>query len=148
MRVTKRTSIAMRLLMYCATNDDRLVTKSEIAQCCDISENHLAQVINQLGRLGYLDTQRGRNGGIRLGRAPENIGIGQVFRDVEGCVSPEACVADADCSCRFVAACALRGVLESATQAFYSHLDNHTLASVMQNNSAMAQLLRPMRSVA
>lgn len=148
MRVTKRTSIAMRLLMYCATNDDRLVTKAEIAQCCDVSENHLAQVINQLGRLGYLDTQRGRNGGIRLGRAPEKIGIGQVFRDVEGCVSPENCVADADCSCRFVAVCALRGVLEEATHAFYNHLDNYTLASVMRDNPAMTQLLQPLRSVA
>lgn len=49
--------------MYCAANSDRLVTKSEIAERCNISENHLAQVINQLAQLGYLRTQRGRNGG-------------------------------------------------------------------------------------
>ena len=52
MRITKRTNIAVRLLMYCAVNEGRLVTKSEIASSCNVSENHLAQVINQLGQLG------------------------------------------------------------------------------------------------
>ncbi|GHF43564.1 RrF2 family transcriptional regulator [Seohaeicola zhoushanensis] len=148
MRVTKRTSIAMRLLMYCATHPERLVTKSEVAECCDVSENHLAQVINQLGRIGYLDTQRGRNGGIRLGRAPSAISIGQVFRDVEGCPDVNHCVADSDCSCRFVGACALRNVLADASQAFYSHLDHFSLADIMRDNSAMALMLQPMREVA
>ena len=63
MRITKRTNIAVRLLMYCALHEGRLVTKSEIAQRCNISENHLAQVVNQLSQLGFLKTQRGRNGG-------------------------------------------------------------------------------------
>ena len=60
MRIAKRTNIAVRLLMYCAANTNRLVTKGEIAKCCNVSENHLAQVINQLGQLGFLHTQRGR----------------------------------------------------------------------------------------
>jgi len=53
MRITKRTNIAIRLLMYCAANPDRLVTKAEIADRCNISPNHLVQVINQLSQLGY-----------------------------------------------------------------------------------------------
>ncbi len=73
MRITKRTNIAVRLLMYCAANAERLVTKAEIAECCNISENHLAQVINQLSQLGYLHTQRGRNGGMTLGRSTSEI---------------------------------------------------------------------------
>ena len=96
MRITKRTNIAVRLLMYCAANVDRLVTKAEIADCCNISENHLAQVINQLSQLGYLHTQRGRNGGMTLGRQPEEIQIGDVFRDVEGALPMVECFADAD----------------------------------------------------
>ena len=66
MRLTKRTNISMRVLMYCAVNKGRLVTKAEIAEACNISENHLAQVINRLGQLGFLMTQRGRNGGMTL----------------------------------------------------------------------------------
>ncbi len=84
MRITKRTNIAVRLLMYCALNEGRLVTKSEIAQRCNISENHLAQVVNQLSQLGFLKTQRGRNGGLNLSRSADEICIGDVFRQVEG----------------------------------------------------------------
>ena len=73
MRVTKRTNIAMRVLMYCAVNTSRLVTKSEIAERCNASENHLAQVINQLAQLGYLATHRGRRGGIALSRPASEI---------------------------------------------------------------------------
>ncbi|MCB1343509.1 MAG: Rrf2 family transcriptional regulator [Pseudooceanicola sp.] len=145
MRVTKRTSIAIRLLMYCATNPDRLVTKSEVAGVCDLSENHLAQVVNQLGRLGYLDTQRGRNGGVRLGRPPREIGIGQVFRAIEGCVPSDACMADADCTCVFLGACALRHILSDATDAFYGHLDQFTLADVLSESAQLTGLLHRVR---
>lgn len=148
MRVTKRTSIAVRLLMYCATHESRLVTKAEVAEACAISGNHLAQVINQLAHLGYLDTQRGRNGGIRLARSPSEIGIGDVFRDVEGEVPTEACFADADCSCRIVSACGLKSILAHAAKLFYAHLDSFTLASLMRDNNHLAALLQPSRAVA
>jgi Rrf2 family nitric oxide-sensitive transcriptional repressor len=69
MRITKRTNIAIRLLMFCAFNPDRLVTKTEIAERCNISESHLAQIVNRLGQLGFLHTQRGRTGGVALGRS-------------------------------------------------------------------------------
>jgi Rrf2 family nitric oxide-sensitive transcriptional repressor len=83
MRITKRTNIALRVLMYCAANPDRLVTKSEISECCNTSENHMAQVINQMSHLGLLKTQRGRSGGMMLGHPAAEIQIGQVFRDIE-----------------------------------------------------------------
>ena len=85
MRITKRTNIAVRLLMYCAAHPERLVTKSEIAEVCNISENHLAQVINQLSQLNYLSTQRGPQWGHDRWRVrPDEIRVGAVFRDVEG----------------------------------------------------------------
>ena len=96
MRITKRTNIAVRLLMYCALNEGRLVTKSEIAQRCNISENHLAQVVNQLSQLGFLKTQRGRNGGLNLSRSAADICIGDVFRQVEGGLPMVECFADVD----------------------------------------------------
>ncbi len=79
LRITKRTNIAIRVLMFCAANRERLVTKSEIARVCKSSENHLAQVINQLGQMGIIHTHRGRNGGIELALEPEAIEIGHIF---------------------------------------------------------------------
>lgn len=143
MRITKRTNIAVRLLMYCAANADRLVTKSEIAESCNISENHLAQVINQLSQLGYLHTQRGRNGGMSLGRTATEIRIGDVFRHIEGDLPMVECFADADNTCPLVDACRLRLALSDAAQAFYESLDNVSLDSLVCNNPDLMRLLQP-----
>lgn len=143
MRITKRTNIAVRLLMYCAANADRLVTKAEIAECCNISENHLAQVINQLSQLGYLHTQRGRNGGMTLGRQPEKIQIGEVFRDVEGALPMVECFADADNTCPLSSACRLKVALADAAQAFYASLDDITLEALICENHDLMRILQP-----
>lgn len=143
MRITKRTNIAMRLLMYCAVNNGRLVTKSEIAECCNISENHLAQVINQLSQLGYLHTQRGRNGGMSLGRPASEIQIGDVFRDVEGDLPMVECFADADNTCPLTSACRLRVALADAAQAFFSSLDGIALEALICDNADLLRILQP-----
>lgn len=148
MRITKRTNIAIRLLMYCATNTGRLVTKAEIARCCNVSENHLAQVTNQLSQLGYLRTQRGRNGGMELGMAADQIRIGDVFRQVEGTVDRNECFADRDGSCPLISACRLRVALADAAQAFYAHLDDFTLESLVCENHALQSILTPVECAA
>lgn len=143
MRITKRTNIAVRLLMFCAANSDRLVTKSEIAACCNVSENHLAQVINQLSQLDFLRTQRGRNGGMTLARPPDQIRIGEVFRHVEGGLPIAECFADADNSCPLVNACRLRVALTDAAQAFYRSLDQITLELLICENVELISILNP-----
>ncbi|NRB19845.1 MAG: Rrf2 family transcriptional regulator [Rhodobacteraceae bacterium] len=143
MRITKRTNIAVRLLMYCAANPDRLVTKAEIAKCCNVSENHLAQVINQLGRLDFLNTQRGRNGGMTLARPTSSIRIGDVFRKVEGEVPSTECFADSDNSCPLTNACRLKMALTDAAQAFYAALDDITLEALVCDNHDLMKILQP-----
>lgn len=143
MRITKRTNIAVRLLMYCAAHEDRLVTKAEIAECCNISENHLAQVINQLSQLGYLSTQRGRNGGMNLGKPAAEIRIGDVFRDVEGNLPMVECFADADNTCPLSDACRLKVALADAAQAFYASLDDISLESLVCDNHDLLRILQP-----
>lgn len=145
-RVTKRTNIAMRVLMFCAANTGRLVTKAEIADRCNASENHLAQIINQLGQLGYLHTQRGRNGGLELARAADQIKIGDVFRALEAPVPLAECFADADNTCPLTAACRLRTALTDAANAFYETLDPITLdALVCENHLLLSILESPVR---
>ncbi len=145
MRITKRTNIAIRLMMYCAAHGDRLVTKSEIAKVCNVSENHLAQVINQLSQLKYLRTQRGRNGGMSLARPAAEIRIGQVFRHVEGGLPIAECFADADNTCPLVKACRLKLALADAAQAFYASLDDITLDALICENDELMQILQPVQ---
>jgi Rrf2 family nitric oxide-sensitive transcriptional repressor len=129
--------------MFCGVNSDRLVTKSEIAARCNTSENHLAQIINQLGQLGHLYTQRGRNGGIMLARPTEQIVIGDVFRQLEAGVPLAECFADVDNTCPLVSACRLRLAIADAAEAFYAHLDDITLASLVCGNEALLEILAP-----
>lgn len=143
MRVTKRTNIAMRVLMYCAANTGRLVTKAEIAAKCNASENHLAQVINQLAQLGYLHTQRGRNGGLELGRPATDIVIGEIFRALEAPVPLAECFADVDNTCPLTGACRLRVALSEAANAFYATLDPITLDSLICDNAALLDVIGP-----
>ncbi|MFC3612345.1 RrF2 family transcriptional regulator [Lutimaribacter marinistellae] len=145
MRITKRTNIAIRLLMYCAAHQDRLVTKSEIAEVCNISENHLAQVINQLSQLDYLNTQRGRNGGMTLARPASQIRIGDVFRSIEGGLPLAECFADADNTCPLTKACRLRVALQDAAVAFYASLDEITLDALVCDNDALLKILQPVQ---
>ncbi|EPX82831.1 RrF2 family transcriptional regulator [Salipiger mucosus] len=143
MRVTKRTNIAVRVLMHCAANAGRLVTKSEIAERCNASENHLAQVINQLAQLGYLHTQRGRNGGLALGRPADQIRIGDVFRALEAPVPLAECFADVDNTCPLTEACRLRVALSDAAHAFYATLDPITLDALVCDNAPLMDILAP-----
>ncbi len=147
MRITKRTNIAIRLLMYCAANPGRLVTKSEIADCCNVSENHLAQVINQLSQLNFLRTQRGRKGGMSLAIGADQIRIGEVFRHVEGTLPLAECFADADNTCPLTKACRLKVALSDAAQAFYASLDEITLDSLVCDNHDLMKLLQPVACV-
>lgn len=143
MRITKRTNIAMRVLMFCAVNNDRLVTKSEIAQRCNTSENHLAQVINQLAQMGVLKTQRGRNGGLRLAGPADQIEIGPIFRAMETNMPLVGCFADADNTCPLISACRLRDALSDAANAFFKRLDSVTLDFLVCNNAALERILAP-----
>jgi len=143
MRITKRSNIAMRVLMYCAANTGGLVTKSEIAARCNTSESHLAQVINQLSRLDYLHTQRGRSGGIALARPADQIVIGDVFRDLEAPMPLAECFADADNTCPLVSACRLRLALADAVEAFFAHLGEITLDALVCDNPALMALFAP-----
>lgn len=137
MRITKRANIAMRLLMFCAANEGRLVTKSEIAERCNISESHLAQIINRLGQLGFLRTRRGRTGGVTLARPAEEIRVGEVFRRLEENTPVAECFADADNTCPLTRACRLRLAIADAVEAFFAQLDGVTLDALVCDNDAL-----------
>ena len=83
MRLTLHTDFALRVLIQVGLNDGKLTTIKDIAQTFGISKAHLMKVVNDLSQKGYLDTVRGRNGGIRLKREPRDINIGEVVRDTE-----------------------------------------------------------------
>ncbi len=140
MRLTTRTQLAMRTLMFCALNPDRIIPTSEVAEKCKASGNHLGQVVNLLGRNNLLDTHRGRGGGLRLSKSAEDISIGQVMRALEETSSFAECFKSDGGQCPLSPHCRLRGKLSSALEAFYASLDNVSLAELTVGNSGMSGL--------
>ena len=140
MRLTLHTDFALRVLIQVGVNDAKLTTINEIARTFGISKQHLTKVVNSLGRKGYLDTVRGRNGGVRLMREPRHINIGQVVRDTEGELAVIGCL-ERGGYCRIERACVLRGALRDASNAFLGVLDSYTLADLIKPHKALSSLL-------
>lgn len=141
MRLTTRTNLAMRALMFCAANPGVIVRKSDIAEACNASLNHLGLVINLLGQKGFMETTRGRNGGVRLARPTAEISIGAVARSLESDVPFAECFDTQTNTCPLTTCCKLRGSLRRALGAFYAVLDEVTLADLTENNNGLRQIL-------
>lgn len=142
MRLTTRTNLAMRTLMFCAVNPDRIVRKHEIAEACNASENHLAQVVNTLAQRGFIETQRGRAGGLRLARPMAAIGVGEVLRAFEATLPFAECFDLETNTCPLHEACMFRTALLEALEAFYTSMDRRTLADLVEDNDALEHILR------
>lgn len=131
MRLTSFTDYSLRTLLYLCANRDRLVTIQDIADMHNISKNHLMKVVYQLGQSGLIETVRGRNGGLRLGREPADINIGAVIRETESDFFMAECFDKEHDSCPLTPDCKLKGALGGATRAFLAELDKVTLADIL-----------------
>ena len=138
MLVTRHTDYSLRLLMYAAIHDDRLVTIAEVATAYGISRNHLMKIVQNLARHGYVETIRGKGGGLRLARPAGDISLGDLLRDTEtslevvNCRKPE---------CPLSGFCNLKRTLDEARDAFVATLRRYTVADMVANRSALLGLL-------
>lgn len=142
MRLTTFTDYSLRVLIYLGLQRERLATIAEIAAAYGVSKNHLMKVVHHLGQQGYIATLRGKSGGIRLARAPGEINLGALVRATEANTDLVECFAPGDSDCRIEPVCALRGILKRSLQAFYTVLDDYTLADVLRNRDQLDVLLR------
>ena len=130
MRLTNFSDYALRVLMYAATRDGKLITIDETAEIYGISRAHLMKVVNQLTRTGYLKAVRGRSGGLALAKRPEKIRLGDVLRKTEPDFALVECFTSGS-QCIITQRCRLRGALREALEAFVGTLDRYTLADLM-----------------
>jgi Rrf2 family nitric oxide-sensitive transcriptional repressor len=139
-RLTLWTDYALRTLIYVGAKSGRLSTIAEIAESFDISKTHLMKVVNRLGQQGYLDTVRGKGGGIRLARSPMEIRVGAIVRETEEDLAVMGCLAETG-FCRIEGCCVLRHALREATLAFLQTLDGYTLADLLAPRARLAHSL-------
>jgi Rrf2 family nitric oxide-sensitive transcriptional repressor len=146
MHLTLWTDYALRTLIYVGAKGGRLSTIAEIAESFGVSRTHLMKVVNQLGQQGYIETVRGKGGGIRLVRPPAEIGVGALVRDTEEDLAVMGCLAESRAEtglgfCRIEGCCVLRQALREATRAFLRTLDGYTLADLLTPGARLARSL-------
>jgi len=136
MRLAEYTDYTLRVLMYCAARPQQLVTISELADHHGVSRNHLMKIVTDLGRLGMLETTRGRGGGLRLLKDPAQVRIGDVVRASETDFRLVECFDPQTSRCTLTPSCRLKGVFDAALRAYFKELDGVTLADIVEPSSA------------
>ena len=142
MKLTLFTDYSMRVLLYVGARSDRLCSIGEIARGYAISQNHLMKVVNELVRAGYVESTRGRFGGIRLGKPPAQINIGSLVRHTEEGFDLVDCG-----SCIIAPICGLTDILNEALGAFLAVLDRYTLEDLLTRSQDFQALFPEIASV-
>ena len=144
MHLTRFTDYGLRTLIYLALRPDGLASIAEISGAYRISENHMVKVVHHLGQAGLIETIRGRNGGIRLARPAEDIGLGHVVRATEHSLALVECQAGEPCAIGGV--CRLQGIMDEAKEAMLAVFDRYSLADVIgPQNQALRRRLGILR---
>ena len=144
MRLTNFTDYTLRVLIYLGSHqrEGRLATIGDVATAYGISKNHLMKIVHHLAREGYVETTRGKGGGMRLAREPGQIRVGDVVRGAEEDLALVECFQDGKVACPIAPACALQGILGRALSAFFEVLDSATLADLLKPRAQLVGIFR------
>lgn len=141
MRLTRQTNYAIRILMYCAANEGRLSRIPEIAAAYTVSELFLFKILQPLVEHGLVETVRGRNGGVRLGKPAAEINLFDVVRVTEENFAMAECFENDATECPLVDSCALNSALREALNAFFGVLERYSIADLVKARPNVRALL-------
>jgi Rrf2 family nitric oxide-sensitive transcriptional repressor len=130
MRLSQASDFALRILMATGQSDDPQ-TVDKLSRQLGLAKSHVMKIVAHLAKGGYLETTRGRGGGIRLAKTPDTIRLGDVVRLIEPDLGVVACLKPEPTVCAFLPRCALKGAMARASEAFLESLNTETLASIL-----------------
>lgn len=141
MRLTQYSNFTLRTLQFLALHEPGIVTVDQVARAHGISRAHLVKVAYDLSQRGYVETQRGRNGGMRLARSAERITVGEILRWTEAPLELVECFNPQTNTCPLQGHCHLSRGIQLALRAFFVVLDDLTIADIIVNRSTLLGLL-------
>jgi Rrf2 family transcriptional regulator, nitric oxide-sensitive transcriptional repressor len=140
MQLTQFSDYSLRVLLYLTARPERWVPLPEISRAYGVSHNHMAKVAQLLLERGYVESLRGRTGGLRLAKPPSQINVGSVVRATEPHFDLVECFDAKTNTCPIDPVCGLKGALVSAQKAFLQELDRFTLADFLPRAPALVKL--------
>ena len=142
MQLKKYTDYALRVLIYTGTKpNNELASIREISEVFHISQHHLGKIVFELNKMGFLETIRGRNGGIRLAKPAEEINVGLLIRRLESDFNLLECFDRGTNHCVISPACTLKHTLNKALNAFFKVLEEYTIQDLINNEEELRELM-------
>ncbi len=141
LKLTAYTNLALRTLQYAALKDPELTRIDDVIAAHDLKRANIMKVVFELGREGYLETVRGRGGGFRLSKRPDQINVGDIVRFTEGPMDIVECFAPDTNTCPLIGICVLSKNLRKAHAAFMEVLDGLTIADIAANKKDLNKRL-------
>ena len=142
MKLTQYSDLGLRLLMYLALRYGKTATIREVSVRFAVSKNHMVKISHQLTKSGLIESTRGRNGGVRLARPPENISVEEALYATEDNFDLVECFG-ANNRCVITDVCKLSGVLDNAREAFFGVLRKVSLADLVKSGKTLEKSLMP-----
>lgn len=144
MKLTSYSNYALRSLQLAALKAPDLVRIEDVARIHNLSRPHIMKIVHELGKAGYLETVRGRGGGFRLARPPQEIIVGDVIRITEGPLDVVECFNPEKNTCPLMGICILSKKMQEATAAFMAVLDDLTVADIAANRGQLMARIAPL----
>lgn len=134
--ISTRGRYALRMMLDLAEHEnDEFVPLKDIAERQEISKKYLEQIIPVLSRAGFLQTNRGFQGGYKLARKAETYTIGQILRETEGGLAPVACLNNDPNQCPRCEECKTLPMWKGLQNAINNYLDSVTLQDLIDKNN-------------
>ena len=140
MRLTRFSDYSLRVLIHLAVRGERS-SVAEVSRNFNVSENHLMKVVHRLSTLGYVQSTRGKSGGIRLGMDPKKINLGKIIAELEPDFDIAECFNEGSDTCRISPVCRLKNFFDQAKRAFLKTLAKYSLADIVKNRTQLVNLI-------
>jgi len=141
LRLTQYSNFALRTLQLVALRSPAIVSVDDVSRAHGISKSHLVKVAYDLSQRGYIETIRGRKGGMRLARPADTITVGEIVRWTEAPLELVECFNPETNTCPLEGVCHLSRGLQRALRAFLSVLDDLTIADISYNRGVLLERL-------
>lgn len=137
MQLTRFTDYGLRTLMYATAKKGQITNVKEISERYGISRNHLVKVVHRLSQLGYIETTKGKGGGIKIAKNAENLRLGDLIKELEPNMNVVECFDAKTNTCQITGSCQLKHYLFEATQKFIDTMNKYTLGDTVQNKELL-----------
>ena len=131
MTLSKFSDYAFRILILLGNNPDMTFTVDSISDTLGLSNHHIKKIVYKLATEGYIDSSKGRNGGLRLGMNPADINLGELLKITEDNLNIVECFSKDGCTCNISSSCKLKGLIGVALNSFMNVFHQYTLADVL-----------------